>query len=354
MNNQNENAEQGNWIKLNRSILDWEWFQDANTLQVFMYLLLKANHKDGRWKGIEVKRGQHITSLDKIASGCSLSKQQVRTCLSKLQKTQEINTQSNTHFTLVTICKYDTYQGEDEKSNTQSNIPSTFHQHSNNIQITLNKNDKEGKEQKEFSTTTTGDQPTEKVGNSFEEIPSDEMKDYFQLKDVISRIQSFTNDKLDETALSFIKTKFFMIRNNAFTKKSGEVWDLLSFTNWLMKLLSEEGYTFNAKLQRPDSSNAKVFVPQNQSSVPAPFTKDTLLQVISNEPEIVKQELLSKYDAFQSKGWKTSNGNTVDLTFFTGFLRDEVRKALNITQGSLQYNEYDPKKLNFGKDFFKR
>lgn len=329
----------GNWIKLSRDILDWEWYDDTNTFRVFIDLLLNAQYKDTRYRGNLIKRGQLITSVEAISGRTGLSAQNIRTAIEHLQSTGEINKQSNKHFTLITICKYDTYQDNSEEGNKQTNKQVTNNQQtSNNIQ----ESNKE--RNKEFYSTTTNEQPTEKVGNSFEEIPSEETKDYFQLRDVISRIQSLSNDKLDESALSFIKTKFFMVRNNAFTKKSGEIWDLLSFTNWLVKLLSEQGYPLNAQ----------AFVPQNQSYVPAPFTKESLLQVISNEPEIVRQELLSKYDAFQSKGWKTSNGNSVDLTFFTGFLRDEVRKALNITQGSLQYNEYDPKKLNYGKDFFKR
>ena len=172
------------------------------------------------------------------------------------------------------------------------------------------------------------------------------MKDYFQLRDVISRIQSFTNDKLDETAISFIKTKFFMIRNNAFTKKSGEIWDMLSFTNWLMKLLSEEGYTFNAKLQRPDASNAQVFVPQNHSSVPAPFTKEELLSKISTERQEVIDVLLQKYDSFQKSDWKTSKGTDVDITFFTGYLLKQTKEVLGVSKLP-DYNKIDLK--NFWK-----
>lgn len=341
MNNQNENAEQGNWIKLSRSILDWEWYSDSNTFRVFIDLLLNAQYKDTRYRGNLIKRGQLITSVDAIKQRTGLSVQNIRTAINNLQSTGEINKQTNKHFTLVTICKYDTYQDNNEEGNKPTNNQITINQQSsNNIQ--------EGKNirKKEITTTTTGEQPTEMVGNSFKEIPSEEMKDYFQLKDVISRIQSFTNDKLDETALSFIKTKFFMIRNNAFTKKSGEVWDLLSFTNWLMKLLSEEGYTFNAKLQRPDSSNAQVFVPQNQSSVPAPFTKEELLSKISTERQEVIDVLLQKYDSFNKSGWKTSKGTDVDITFFTGYLLKQTKEALGVSKLP-DYNKMDLK--NFWK-----
>ena len=44
-------------IKLNRKILDWRWFSDPVTRDLFIYCLLKANWKDGAWHGIEYKRG---------------------------------------------------------------------------------------------------------------------------------------------------------------------------------------------------------------------------------------------------------------------------------------------------------
>jgi hypothetical protein len=34
------------WIKIHRSILEWEWYEDTNTFRLFMHLILKANHKD--------------------------------------------------------------------------------------------------------------------------------------------------------------------------------------------------------------------------------------------------------------------------------------------------------------------
>lgn len=328
MNNQNENAVNGNWIKLSRSILEWEWYDDTNTFRVFIDLLLNAQYKDSRYRGNLIKRGQLITSVEAISGRTGLSAQNIRTAIEHLQSTGEINKQSNKQFTLITICNYDTYQDNSEEGNKQTNKQVTNDQQtSNNIQ------ERKNIRNKEFSTTTTGDQPTENVGNSFEEIPSEEMKDYFQLKDVISRIQSFTNDKLDESAMSFIKTKFFMIRNNAFTKKSGEVWDMLSFTKWLMKLLSEEGYTFN-KLQKQDISNAKQFVPQNQSSnIPDPFTKEELISILNKkyEKDEVINALLQKYDSFKSNGWKTKTGTPIDITFFTGYLRNEVIKQLGIS-----------------------
>jgi len=78
------------WIRLHRELLEWEWYSDANVSRLFIHCLLKANHKEGSWKGIKIKRGQFITSLDRLSCEISLSKSQLRTALKKLKSTREI------------------------------------------------------------------------------------------------------------------------------------------------------------------------------------------------------------------------------------------------------------------------
>jgi hypothetical protein len=102
-----------------------------------MYLMLKANHQDKNWKGIQIKRGQHLTSLDKIAAGSGLSKSQVRTSLNKLKSTHEIAHYSNAQHTVITVVNYDYYQAGD----TQNSIPVTHESHTNDTPVTPNNND---------------------------------------------------------------------------------------------------------------------------------------------------------------------------------------------------------------------
>jgi hypothetical protein len=97
-------------IKLDRKILNWEWYQDINVCRVFIHLLLIANHKDGRWKGYEIKRGQLITGRLKLGTSLRLSEKQIRVCLDKLKETNEITIKTTNKFSTITICKYDTYQ----------------------------------------------------------------------------------------------------------------------------------------------------------------------------------------------------------------------------------------------------
>jgi len=130
------------WIKIHRKFLDWEWFNKSEAVHLFVYMLLKANHKDGKWQGIEVKRGQFISSLGNISNATGISIQTIRTILKKLEKTNEIELKSTSQFTIVTICKYECYQDQEE----DTNKPLTNNQQTTNKQLTTNKNDKNKEE----------------------------------------------------------------------------------------------------------------------------------------------------------------------------------------------------------------
>jgi hypothetical protein len=130
------------WIKIHRKFLDWQWFGKSESVQLFIYLLLKANHKDGQWQGIDIKRGQLITSFGKISSDTGISVQVVRTLLKKFENTNEINVKSTNKFTMLTILKYECYQDENENTNKQL----TNNQQTTNKQLTTNKNVKNNKE----------------------------------------------------------------------------------------------------------------------------------------------------------------------------------------------------------------
>mgnify|MGYP001605758113 CR=1 FL=1 len=129
---------QSGWVKMHRSMLDWEWYSDINVYRLFTHMILKANHKDNKWRGILIKRGQTLTSLNTLESETGLSKSQIRTAVKKLISTREIAQQSHSQHTVFTIVNYDSYQGDD----TQNDIPVTKQSHTSDTRVTSNKNDK--------------------------------------------------------------------------------------------------------------------------------------------------------------------------------------------------------------------
>jgi len=99
------------YIKIFRSIEDWEWIDDPVMFYFWGRILLMANWEDRRWHGKDVERGSFITSLSSLSEKLGLSVKQVRTCLCRLEKGKQIETNGASDGTKVTICKYDYYQG---------------------------------------------------------------------------------------------------------------------------------------------------------------------------------------------------------------------------------------------------
>lgn len=100
------------WIKLHRSILQWEWYADWKVWRVFEHLLLRANFEETEWRGRKITRGQIVISYTELAGRTGLTVQQVRTALDKLRKTEEITCKGCNKFSTITINNYTHYQGE--------------------------------------------------------------------------------------------------------------------------------------------------------------------------------------------------------------------------------------------------
>lgn len=116
------------WVKIHRKILDWEWYKDVNTKVVFLHLILTANVTDSTYMGYTIKRGQLVTSRHQLAKECGMSDQNVRTALSHLVATKEVNQLTNQLGTIITICNYDSYNGDLDDANQPSNQDLTSHQ----------------------------------------------------------------------------------------------------------------------------------------------------------------------------------------------------------------------------------
>ncbi|MBR2715300.1 MAG: hypothetical protein IKB73_03735 [Ruminococcus sp.] len=136
----NENG----FIKLNRNILSWRWYRDANTLRVFLHLLLNANYKDGEFENHTIKRGQLITGRKRLAQELKITEQNVRTALEHLKLTSEISIKPTTKYTIITVNSYEKYQSVANKST--NNQPTTNQQLTNDQpQYKNNKKDKNNK-----------------------------------------------------------------------------------------------------------------------------------------------------------------------------------------------------------------
>ena len=132
--------EQG-YIKLYRKFKDWEWYTNINVKVLFLHCLIRANHKSVKYQGIQIDRGEFMTSIRTLSIETGLSERQVRTALDKLILTSELTSKSNNKYRIIKVLKYNDYQENDKQDNKQlTNKRQTFDK-----PLTTNKNDKKEK-----------------------------------------------------------------------------------------------------------------------------------------------------------------------------------------------------------------
>jgi len=107
------------FIKLYKKIRDWEWYEEPFTFKIFIDCLLRANWKDGSWKGIAFKRGEFIASLETLAKSNGLGVRSVRTAIFHLETTGELTRKRHGKFTIFTVNNYDLYQSTDMENDTK-------------------------------------------------------------------------------------------------------------------------------------------------------------------------------------------------------------------------------------------
>lgn len=129
------------YVKLWRSLLTWEWHDDAPTVSVYIHLILLASINTSTWHGVEIPRGSLVSSYSKIASQTGLSFQQARTAVKHLISTGEVTMSAHPKFTVFTLNNYDKFQDLTRKSTSKpqakqqanSNVPTSNQQQYKNI-----------------------------------------------------------------------------------------------------------------------------------------------------------------------------------------------------------------------------
>ena len=196
------------FISLHRKILDWEWYKNTNVFRVFLHLLIKANHQDQKWQGIEVKRGQRITSYENISTEIGdLSVHQVRTALNKLKLTGEVTSQSTSKYTVITITNYIDYQGNDNQRNSQV----TSRRQADDKQVATNNN--ENNENNENKGTHTLSNWKGEYGEKYIEAFNKLFNSKFRLtpdriKKLKLRFQTYDSEEISTALINLSKSKF--------------------------------------------------------------------------------------------------------------------------------------------------
>ena len=141
------------FVKLSRSILDWEWYDHPDVFRIYIHLLIKANYAPAKWRGIDISEGEHITSINKLSKELLMSEFKVRESILKLKNTSYIDVITTNKFTRLKLVKSVVYNNSSDINHKQISGLASNKSQSNQEQTTTNKKNKEKKEieeRKEF------------------------------------------------------------------------------------------------------------------------------------------------------------------------------------------------------------
>lgn len=111
------------FVKIHRSLLQWEWHDLPVMTSLFVHLILMANWKDGKYHGTDVPRGSFLTSTAKLAKVVGCNESTIKRGLKRLQETGEIYVKTSNAGTHIFVHNYAVFQdsGEDTCTNQCTN-----------------------------------------------------------------------------------------------------------------------------------------------------------------------------------------------------------------------------------------
>lgn len=146
------------WFKIYRCLFKKAiWLKSTAEQKVILITLLgMANHEGREWewqgKQFKAEPGEFVTSANSIMTkaGIGISRQNVRTALTKFKKYDFLTYESTKTGMFVKIVNWGLYQGEKNPTNQPVNQPLTKRSPTPNQPLTTNKNDKNVKNDKKY------------------------------------------------------------------------------------------------------------------------------------------------------------------------------------------------------------
>ena len=203
------------FLKIYRSFLNWKWYTDPATKDVFLHLILTANWDDRKWRDITICRGQRVYSTQKLADELHMSRQNVRTAIKHLILTGEITNQSKPQYSIATIKNYDYYQS---LTNQPTNDQPTPNQPLTNDQPQMKKDKESNKDKKD------------KYKDVFAEYAADDAELLKALSDFAEMRKSIKKPLSTERAAKMLIDKLDKLASDRDTKIS--ILNQSIFKNW--------------------------------------------------------------------------------------------------------------------------
>lgn len=197
------------FIQLHKKICEWEWYTDIPTKTLFLHILLKCNYKEAKWRWIDVKPWDFITSLDHLAQETWLTVRQVRTALEHLEKTWEVTKQSTSQYTILTLNNWASYNTRDDK-------PTTNEWQTNDKRPTTT--NKEYKDNKENNTETDTNVSSQAI------VPLDHRNKWTQ------RIIDIVKSQVEQEWFLYDNNKDERNRATIIAKRQSDWWNFIKDT----------------------------------------------------------------------------------------------------------------------------
>lgn len=190
------------WIKLHRRLLNSRVFHNEGLLKVFIWCLLKSNHKEN-WvpfktgKGdieVHLKAGEFIFGRNSAAEFLKMNPSTVWKRVKKLESMGILNIQSNKQYSIISIVNWERYQSKNFESNNQCIKQGTSKEQARNT----DKNDKNVKElNKKIPSLVGRNKKNISQNNGFSKKIDDYSERIISVCEKITKICTKENDKFN-------------------------------------------------------------------------------------------------------------------------------------------------------------
>ena len=132
------------YINLHRTLIDSMIFSSQTGLKIWIWLLLKASFKK-RYVSLKIGKGETIVTIERGQLLFGRYKAEEELCIDgstvykwikKLEENDMISIKSNNQYSIITICNYDAYQGENTNEEQPSNNQVTTKEQQSNSRVT--------------------------------------------------------------------------------------------------------------------------------------------------------------------------------------------------------------------------
>ena len=194
------------FVKLYRSMLTWEWYDDINVKILFLHLILTANYEDKKWRGKVIKRGQRVVSIKKLSEELGITVRQVRTAIDKLVMTSEMTNSKFAECNVLTLVNYDKFQAvTNEKANggQTSDKRLTNRGQTSDKSMATTKEYKEREEYKEYKEIKKEEKKKQPSESPFSKIENEKLKQVLSdFKDMRKVMKKPMTEKAEQLLLS--------------------------------------------------------------------------------------------------------------------------------------------------------